>query len=216
MRKLLTIVSSILFVTTVTAKAEIGMGVTVAAHMFDASGTETTRQSAEQNSGSHDETAVVPEIFIEALYDNGATLGISYIPTRDMGSKSRTDTSGATGQESGTYKAEAELDNVIQVYTDLPVGAVAGYDAYVKLGVQHVTLVTLESLNSGSTYPNKELFGFTIGAGVKGDLPYGNNMYYKGELTYTDFETYEGKASGNRVEADLEDLAAKFSIGYKF
>ena len=41
-------------------------------------------------------------------------------------------------------------------------------------------------------------------------------MYYKGELTYTNFEAYEGDGAGNKVNADLEDIAARLSIGYKF
>ena len=56
-----------------------------------------------------------------------------------------------------------------------------------------------------------------MGLGTKGDLPFGNNLYYKGELTYTNFETYEAvSTAGNKVVADLEDVAAKLSVGYKF
>ena len=57
------------------------------------------------------------EVFIEAISDNGMTVGLSYIPTRDMGSKSRTD-SNSEG-DSGTYKAQAEVSNVFQFYTDI-------------------------------------------------------------------------------------------------
>ena len=49
-------------------------------------------------------------------------------------------------------------------------------------------------------------------------MPY-ENTYYKVDLTYTDFEDYEATdtaATGNKVVADLEDVALKFSIGYKF
>ena len=81
------------------------------------------------------------------------------------------------------------------------------------------TIKTLESLNSGSTYPDQDLLGYTLGIGTKGDLAFGNNMYYKAEATYTDFEDYSAddeSSTGNKVEADLEDIAFKFSIGYKF
>ena len=77
----------------------------------------------------------------------------------------------------------------------------------------------MESLNSGSTYPNQDVLGYTLGLGTKGDLPYGNNMYYKAEATYTDFEDYNAESDSspaNKVTADLEDIAVKFSIGYKF
>ena len=214
MKKLITSISSLLFLTLVSAKAEMGIGISGAMHLIDGTGSETTRTSNEVNSGSHDETAAVPEVFIEAIGDNGLAVGISYIPTRDMGSKSRAD-SNSEG-DTGTYKAKAELDNVIKFYTDIPAGSIAGYPTYIHFGIQHVTLTTLESLNSGATYPNKDLLGATVGLGTKGDLPFGNNLYYKGEITYTNVETYEADGAGNKVSADLEDYAARLSIGYKF
>ena len=210
MRKIITILTPLFLLLTVAAKAEVGIGVTGAFHMFDASGTETTRHSLEKNTGSHTHDVLVPEIFVETIADNGFTLGVSYIPVREMGSKSRSDTN--TRGDTGTYTAKAELDNVIQAYADVPLGPV-----YVKLGVQHVTLATLESLNSGTTYPDANLMGYTYGLGYKGDVPYGNNVYYKLEATYTDFDDYTNSAStGNKVEADFDDTAVKLSVGYKF
>ena len=215
MKKLLSLFSIIALLTIVSAKADIGIGVSGAMHFIDGSGTETTRTSSQKNNGSHDEVATVPEVFVEALLDNGGALGLSYIPTREMGSKSRSDSN--SDGDTGTYTAKAELDNVIKVYTDIPTGASFYGDIYMHLGIQHVTVNTLESLNSGETYPNKDLYGYTIGVGTKGDLPYGNNLYYKSEITYTNFETYTANGTaGNKVEADLEDLAARISVGYKF
>ena len=216
MKKLIAIVSSLFLVTTISAKAEIGIGISGALHMFDADGDEITRQSGEINAGSHSEEALVPEVFIEAVSDNGFAFGLSYIPTRDVGSKSRSDTN--SEGDTGTYKAAAELDDVIKVYVDIPLSGfnVFGGQGYVSAGIQHVTLTTLESLNSGSTYPNQDLFGASIGLGLKGDLPFISGLYYKGEMTYTDFEEYEASSKGNNINADLEDLAGRFSIGYKF
>ena len=217
MKKVIAIALSFLFISLQSVKAEVGIGITAAAHMFDVSGTETTRTSGEANPGSHSETAVVPELFIEAITENGGAFGISYIPTREMGSKSRSDTN--SDGDTGTYKAEAELDNVVQFYADIPMSEVSGFPVYAKLGIQHATINSLESLNSGSTYPNKDVFGYTVGLGTKGDLAFGNNMYYKAEATYTEFEDYTAESDSspaNKVTADLEDIAVKFSIGYKF
>ena len=216
MKKNIAIFLSFIFLSFQAVKAEVAIGITGAMHMFDVSGTETTRTSGQKNTGSHSEDAIVPEIFVETTGD-GATFGLAYIPTRDMGSKSRSDTN--SEGSTGTYKAEAELENVVQFYTDIPVTAYAGADVYVKLGIQHATIATLESLNSGSTYPNKDVLGYTLGLGAKGDLPYGNNLFYKADVTYTDFEDYSASdeaGTGNKVEADLEDIAVKFSVGYKF
>ena len=214
MKKLLSIVSSLILVSTITAKAEIGMGISGAFISVDGDGSETTRTSGQVNKGSHSEDVAVPEVFIELIGDTGGALGLSYIPTRDLGSKSRSDTN-ADG-DTGTYKAQAELDNVLKLYGDMPLGSIAGGTSYLSVGVQHVELVTLESLNSGATYPNKNLFGYSIGLGLKGDVPYGSNLYYKGEVTYTDFETYEADGAGNKVSADLDATTARLSIGYKF
>ena len=217
MKKITTILLSFLFISFQAAKAEIGIGITGAYHMFEASGTETTRTSGQKNTGTHDEDVLVPEIFVEAVLDNGGAVGVAYIPTRELGKKSRSDTSTTgDGQDTGTYKAEAELENVIQLYADIPL---LGPMLYGKVGIQHATIETLESLNSGSTYPNKDVMGYTIGLGTKGDLPYGNDLYYKVEATYTDFEDYEAESDStpaNKVVADLEDTAVKVSIGYKF
>ena len=218
MKKFITVFLSFVFVTLGVAKADVGIGITGAVHMLDASGTETTRTSGQKNNGSHSEEAIVPELFIEAISDEGVVVGLSYIPTRELGSKSRSDSN--SGGDTGTYKAEAELDNVIQIYADIPLGMeVKGYPVYGKVGVQQATIATLESLNSGSTYPDQDVYGFTLGLGTKGDLAFGNNMYYKAEVTYTDFEDYTADSNSspaNKVEAELEDIAAKFSIGYKF
>ena len=67
MKKLVSLVSSLLFLTIISAKAEMGIGISGAVHLIDGSGEETTRTSGEVNKGSHDETAEVPEIFIETF-----------------------------------------------------------------------------------------------------------------------------------------------------
>ena len=215
MKKLYSILTSLILLTFTSAKAEIGVGVSGALHMLDVSGAETTRQSNEVNKGSHEEDVGVAEVFVEAIAENGWTVGFAYIPTRDMGSKSRTDSN--TRGDSGTYTAKAELDNVLQLYVDVPFSQAGNFPIYGKLGVQHATISTLESLNSGSTYPDQDVFGLTIGLGTKADLQ--NNFYYKAEATYTNFEDYSSDSdsgTGNRVEAELEDIAVKLSIGRKF
>ena len=214
MKKNIAIFLSFIFLACQSAKADMAIGITGAMHSFDVSGTETTRTSGQTNTGDHSEDVVVPELFVETGGD-GITFGLSYIPTRDMGSKSRTDTG---DQSAGTYKAEAELDNVVQLYVDYSVTEYAGAEIYLKGGIQHATIVTLESLNSGSTYPNRDVLGYTLGIGAKGDLPIANT-FYKADLTYTDFEDYSASAAdknGNKVEAELEDVAVKLSVGYKF
>ena len=72
-------------------------------------------------------------------------------------------------------------------------------------------------MNSGSTYPDEDVMGYTIGLGTKGDIAMMDNTFYKAEVTYTDFGDYQADSSaGNSVEAELESFALKLSLGYKF
>ena len=107
MKKIIAILTPMFLFVTVVAKAEVGVGVTGAFHSFDGSGTETTRTSLQKNTGSHTHNVLVPELFVEAISDSGLTIGMSYIPTRSMGSKSRSDTN--SNGDTGTYTAKAEL-----------------------------------------------------------------------------------------------------------
>ena len=77
MKKLITTISALFFVATVSAKADVGIGIAGAMHLLDGSGAETTRQSGQVNKGSHDETASVPEFFIEAIGDDGVLAMVS-------------------------------------------------------------------------------------------------------------------------------------------
>ena len=53
---------------------------------------------------------------------------------------------------------------------------------YAKFGISRAELVTQESLNSGSTYDNEDVFGYTLGLGKRGDF-YGGT-FYKAEFAY--------------------------------
>ena len=216
MKKFITTLLSILFISSYSAQsAEYAVGVTAALHSIDTNGRETLRSSGKTTKATHKEDVAIGEVFVEIIGDTGMALGVSYIPVRELGSKSRSD-SNAAG-DTGTYKAQAELDDLIMVYTDVPFAAFGNNALYVKIGAQHATVVTQENLNSGSTYGNKELWGLTYGLGTKADLPYGNS-FYKVEATMTEFMTdYQSLNSvGNQVDANLESTALKFSLGYKF
>ena len=215
MKKLIAILfSTVLFFST-PIMAEIGIGVTANFASIDTDGSETELSGdQETNSTSISEDVLIPEFFVEAVGDNGFTVGVSYVPVRELGAKSRTDTTPTTDDETadaGTYKAEAELDSVIMVYTDIPVGPV-----YLKLGVQRAGLTTKELLDEGNDYEDADLFGFTVGAGYRGS--FGGSMFYKGEVTYTDFDQYSDISASNehKVKADTEITSLKLSVGAAF
>ena len=216
MKKIITTILTLLFISTISAKAEYAIGITGAMHSVDTSGQEKLRDSGKITTASRSEEAIVPEVFFEMIGDSGAAVGISYIPIRELGSKSRTDSNG--GGDSGTYTADAELDDVVQIYVDVPFSQYGNNSIYAKVGVQHATVVTKETLNSGSTYGNDDITGLTLGIGTKADLPYADGLFYKAEATYTDFiDGYHATSSaGNEITADLDSTAIKLSLGYKF
>ena len=216
MKKIIATILTLLFISTISAKAEYAIGITGAMHSVDTSGQEKLRDSGKITTASRSEEAIVPEVFFEIIGDSGAAIGISYIPIRELGSKSRTDSNG--GGDSGTYTADAELDDVVQIYVDVPFSQYGNNSIYAKVGVQHATVVTKETLNSGSTYGNDDITGLTLGIGTKADLPYADGLFYKAEATYTDFiDGYHATSSaGNEITADLDSTAIKLSLGYKF
>jgi len=216
MKKFITIMLSILFISSYSAQStEYAIGITAAQHSIDVDGKEILRQSAKETKASVSEDVVIGEIFAEIIGDNGLALGVSYIPVRELGSKTRSDANG--GGDTGDYKAQAELDDLFMVYADVPFAQFGNNAIYAKIGAQHATVVTQENLNSGSTYEDKDLWGITYGLGTKADLPYGNS-FYKLEATMTDFMTTYSSVNSvnNQVDADLESTAIKFSLGYKF
>ena len=216
MRKFYAIVVASLLTFTANSFAEVGMGITANYAMTSTSGTETLRDSNKLSTTTHDEDVTIPEIFIEFIGDQGA-FGLAYVPVTELGSKSRTDTN--SEGSSGTYEGKAEISDHITVYADWNLSEYMGSTIYVTGGVSRATLVTLESITTGgSNYGDENVFGYTVGLGAKGDLPFGNGLYYKASANYTEYDSYEDSAStnNNKITADTEVTSFKGSIGYKF
>ena len=220
MKKILTFVSALMLIT-FSAYAEKRIGVSGALSMFDSSGTETVKSSGTKNDGSHDETVVVPSLFLEIANDQGLTLGLDYVPVQaEIGSSTnaRTDTDTDDASDTaGDNKASAELTGHFTAYVLAPVG---GNGAYLKGGLALATIETTESLATGTTYGNEDVFGMLIGAGFSRDLD--NGAFLRTEATYTDYEdvTFTGSADGdsvrNKIDADVDALAIRISVGKAF
>ena len=215
MKKLLATLVSVFFIFSTAAMAEIGVGVTANFASIDTDGSETELTGdTEKTTASVTNDVVIPEVFVEAITDNGWAIGFAYIPARELGAKSRTDTSPTADTETGdagTYTAKAEIKNVLQLYTDIPVGPI-----YAKLGVSRAGINTKESNPTGTTYGDKDLNGYMVGLGFRGDML--TNAFYKIEATYTDFDEFRemDSNSDHRVIADTEVKSLKFSTGIKF
>ena len=131
MKKLLTIVTALLFTSNVYA----GFGVGVSGSIFnvEADVTETT-SSSDTNSGSDshstsvdNDVVPVPGIFGEYTFDAyPVTLGVEMtLGSADVSDKVKTRTeTPASGENEGTattYKANASIENLTSLYVEIPV-----------------------------------------------------------------------------------------------
>ena len=220
MKKILTFVSALMLIT-FSAHAEKRIGVSGAYSMFEGTGTEEVKSSGEKKNGSHDETVIVPSLFIEFANDAGLALGLDYVPVKaEIGSSTnaRTDTDTDDASDTaGDNKAAAELTGHYTAYLLAPVG---GNGAYLKGGLAFATIETTESLATGTTYGNEDVYGILVGAGINRDLD--NGMFFRTEATYTDYEdvSFTGSADAdsvrNKIDAEVDALAFRISIGKAF
>ena len=202
MKKLLVLLGAMLTaisISTASYAGSVGVGVTANWSDLQTDGSQTLKDTSAVTSTSVSEEVLVPELFMEIIADNGFAVGVSFIPTQELGSKSRTDTDLATA----TNKASAEIDNLIMLYADIPVYA----GTYLTGGITYTTLITTEDLGTGSSYDDQSITGVKVGVGYKGDISGG--AYYKAEVSYTDFDSYSGSSdTGNTVNADMEATSA--------
>ena len=216
MRKIISsIAGSILLFWTSFAQAEgVQIGVGFLAGQLSADGTETEGTAADTSTRtkSFEEAFYGADLFIEVVGDNGATLGLSYVPVDlEIGSGSRTDTAVATAaggaeNDTGTRKASADVSDLITLYTNLPMGS-NGW--YALLGGHLATVTTSETLPN-SSYGNEDIYGYQVGLGMRS----GNR---KIELSYSDFEDINIDATGggtNSVSANADSLQLRLSYGF--
>jgi len=165
--------------------------------------------------------------FIEVSSDDlmGLGIGISYAPeVVELDKETRTiqqavaerDT---TTQDSGDQIIDGKIQDLMSVYLSMPVSE----GAYVKAGYIQATLITEESLATGSKYENVDLTGLQVGAGYEGSL--GDMAFWRAEGTYQMWEDISASGSEanasddgtkNKIEAELGSVTGTFSVGMKF
>ena len=212
------IIAMIVLAFSSTSYAEIKYGVSGALTFIEADGTET--EGGEKNSGDAENIVVIPSLFAEYAYSDTISLGIDYIPfSADVSDKTkkRSDTETSvtgtttTTSTSRSQSAQAELENHITLYANYNLDN----GLYLKGGVAHVTLITEESLGTGSKYGNEDILGYLVGFGIES----GN---WRTELTYTDYEDISltssvartGVTTNNKIDADLDAVALRVSYAF--
>ena len=212
MKKLLAGTFAMFVIAFMPAKADIDFGITLQAGSYDTSGSETEKNTAgdnEVNSKSVSETFEGASIYIEAVADNGFTLGIDYVPMDiDLGSGSRTDADGddAAENDDGTRTASATVENLITLYTNVPL---FGSNVYFLGGIHTADVITNETLQT-SSYPDEELLGYQVGLGYRAGK-------FKAQVYYSDFgdiDINSDQNNGQKITADADATALTISYGF--
>ena len=222
MKKIFIIATSIMLLTFANVNAaEKRIGVSAAFTQFSSDGSETMKSSGTKTSKTHDETVVVPSIFIEAANDNGLAIGLDFMPVEaelGSGTNARTDTdTDDAADTAGNNKVSAELTSHTTLYLSKSLG---DSGAYLKGGVAMATIDTTETLATGSAYDNEKVHGLLIGLGVNRDNA--NGTFFRTELTYTDYDdvsingTADSDGVKNKIDADIDAIAFRISIGKAF
>lgn len=210
MKKILTIVFSIFFVTSL-ASADVKMGLTLSGAQFDAKGTE--EHKGQVTTESADLEAAYGSIFIEASVLDMFSLGIDYIPYDIEGETVSNERRDAVGTSLGTNAASVDITDHITLYTLVPLGS-DGF--FLKAGVSHAEVSVNENNYSSTTYSDEEMLGGHVGLGFEKSLM---GMFIRAEGGYSEYQTVESQSSsGNtRIKAALGGgMHARLSVGKSF
>tara|TARA_A100001011_G_scaffold362445_1_gene411381 strand:+ start:60 stop:710 length:651 start_codon:yes stop_codon:yes gene_type:complete len=172
----------------------------------DAEGLNNAAGTTDKNTKSFSEAFEGASLFAEIVGDNGFAIGLDYVPVSfDIGSGSRTDTTAANDDDSGTRSASAELEDLFTVYTKLPIG---GGGIYGILGMHFADITTSETLPA-STYGNEKIYGGQIGLGYN----YGN---FSADIFYSDFQdiTLHSTSGSSKVTADADATTLRIAYGF--
>ena len=233
MKKINTIlaaVSALLMLTVTSANSvEFKAGVSANGMAAYANATETLKGSGVKTGRTTNEEAVLAtsfaSIFAEISSDEmmGLGLGVSYAPeVVDLPKETRLiqeSVEPVNTQDSGTQVVDAKINDLVSVYITLPVG---GNGAYVKAGYIQATMVTEESLATGSKYEDIDMTGTQIGAGYEGSL--GDMAFWRAEGSYQMWEDISAGGSEsdgddttkNKITAELGSVTGTLSVGMKF
>ena len=230
--KKITIAILILLGTFSMASAELGINVGISGNtsVFQATGEESTADSAASNASatdvnSEDATAVVgyTSFFLEKTLGflpgplGNLSLGYDYVSetmSSDQVENNRLDNNigGAATVVENTVKVAFEDLTTIYLSANIT------DNLYAKYGWVDVDVITKESLATGSEYPNSSLSGTTYGLGY--NKTFGSNFFIRGEAMYVDMggaTLTSTTNSENTVKVkDLTGATARFSVGKSF
>lgn len=231
LRNLLIAVITITSMSTAVFAGSFGFGVSGSLFAVGASGTELEAGAASDgsnNKANASENGALGSIFAEYTFDvlNGLTIGVDHIPgSANVNSQTLTRTDIQTSVEgtatttttSLARSAQAEIENHMTYYVELPLGSTGIYG---KLGHVELDVNTKENLGTPK-YGNTSVDGQLFGIGYKYNS--GSKWFYKVEGTHTEFDTISLTSTGNsanstanKIQADLDVTKATFALGFSF
>ena len=171
MKKISKILSLVLFSFTLGsyALAEVKMGFSVSAIDMEATATEEKFNAAANNHPAETEEMQIPmgSIFIEK--DFGVlSIGLDIVPY-DLESETldnaRTAQNGLNnaGQDTTDSKVTVTVETPVMIYALLQNDA----GVFIRLGASNAKVKTVETITTGSTYPNAEIYGGHISLGME-------------------------------------------------
>ena len=164
-------------------------------------------------------------IFAEISSDDlmGLGIGVSYAPEIvDLNKETRAIQQEVSGTgDSGNQIVDAKINDYVSLYVTLPVG---GNGAYIKAGYIQATMVTEESLATGSKYEDVDMTGTSVGGGYEGSL--GDMAFWRAEGSYQMWEDISASGSEsnngttdttkNKIAAEMGSITGTLSVGMKF
>ena len=188
-------------------------------------GTGANRTTSEEAVLATSFASIFAEISSEEMM--GLGFGVSYAPeVVDLDKETRhigigPDTGTGIDADGGVQSVSAKINDLVSVYLTLPVGDTG---AYVKAGYIQATMVTEESLATGSKYEDVDMTGTQVGGGYEGSL--GDMAFWRAEGSYQMWEDISASgsesnngatdSSKNKITAELGSVTGSLSIGMKF
>jgi hypothetical protein len=208
---------------------EFKAGVTANGMGAYANAKETLKGTSARTGRTTSEEAVIATSFASVFAEvsssemMGLGIGVSYAPeVVDLNKETRHVAQAVSGEgdtDGGVQAVDAKINDLLSVYLTLPVG---DSGAYFKAGYIQATMVTEESLATGSKYENVDLTGTQVGGGYEGSL--GDMAFWRAEGSYQMWEDISASgseadgddSSKNKIEAELGSVTGSLSIGMKF
>ena len=218
MKKLLSalIVTFSLISSSAVMSAEYSLGIGISDGAFHGYGKETNTVAVTEEAGVFE--AGYGVIFGEMVVNDRVSVGIEFVPG-DFSTPTNTNlrldksTSSASGS-SVNNTAKASFEHLMTAYVQAKIYG----NAYAKLGIMQVNVLTNESLGTGGTYGNVDTTGVVLGLGYNHDLEDG--IFVRLEVQAMQFEDVSASNTTDSTKkiavSDMMGAQGSIRIGKTF